>query len=58
GQPLSDPDEHDVDPDELSDPDEHDADPNTKKRNKKKPSNTKSGELKSRRSSKIFKIAA
>ncbi|KAI3853387.1 hypothetical protein MKW92_029934, partial [Papaver armeniacum] len=51
-------DEHDADPDELVDPDEHDADPNTKKRKKKKPSNTKSGELKSRRSSKRLKIAA
>ncbi|KAI3890612.1 hypothetical protein MKX03_010689, partial [Papaver bracteatum] len=58
GQPLSDPDEHDVDPDELSDPDEHDADPNTKKRKKKKPSNTKSGELKSQRSSKRLKISS
>ncbi|KAI3909094.1 hypothetical protein MKW92_022120, partial [Papaver armeniacum] len=58
GQPLSDPDEHDADPDELSDPDEHDADPNTKKRKKKKPSNTKSVELKFRRSSKRLKIAA
>ncbi|KAI3853436.1 hypothetical protein MKX03_037397 [Papaver bracteatum] len=45
GQPLSDPDEHDVDFDELSDPDEHDADPNTKKRKKKKPSNTKKKKL-------------
>ncbi|XP_026410265.1 uncharacterized protein LOC113305447 [Papaver somniferum] len=52
GQPFSDPDEHDVDPDE------HDANPNTKKRKKKKPSNTKSGELKSRRSNKRLKIAA
>ncbi|KAI3878602.1 hypothetical protein MKW98_027907 [Papaver atlanticum] len=43
----------------LSDPDEHDADQKTKKtKNKKKPSDTKSGELKSRRSSKRLKNAA
>ncbi|KAI3845623.1 hypothetical protein MKX03_030486 [Papaver bracteatum] len=42
----------------LSDPDEHDTDPKTKKRKKKKPLDTKSGELKSRRSSKRLKIAA
>ncbi|KAI3914560.1 hypothetical protein MKW92_021253, partial [Papaver armeniacum] len=66
------PDEHDADPktllpckstcllqnQPLSEPDEHDADPKTKKRNKKKPSDTKSGELKSRRSSKRLKTAA
>ncbi|KAI3837713.1 hypothetical protein MKW98_027072, partial [Papaver atlanticum] len=43
----------------LSDPDKHDADPKTKKtKKKKKPSDTKSGELKSRRSSKRLKTAA
>ncbi|KAI3863911.1 hypothetical protein MKW98_031503 [Papaver atlanticum] len=42
----------------LSEPDEHDFDPNTKKRNKKKLSDTKSRELKSRRSSKRLKTAA
>ncbi|KAI3917989.1 hypothetical protein MKW98_000223 [Papaver atlanticum] len=42
----------------LSEPDEHDADPKTKKKKKKKPSDTKSGELKSRRSSKRLKTAA
>ncbi|KAI3898595.1 hypothetical protein MKW98_000708 [Papaver atlanticum] len=43
----------------LSYPDEHDADQKTKKtKKKKKPSDTKSGELKSRRSSKRLKTAA
>ncbi|KAI3864131.1 hypothetical protein MKW98_031723 [Papaver atlanticum] len=68
--PLSDPDEHDANPktllpstcllqnQPLSEPDEHDADPKTKKGKKKKLSNTKSGELKSRRSSKRLKTEA
>ncbi|XP_026451305.1 uncharacterized protein LOC113351560 [Papaver somniferum] len=53
GHPLSDPGEHDSDPN-----DEYDSDPNTKKTKKKKPSYMKSGELKSRRSSKRLKTAA
>ncbi|KAI3912943.1 hypothetical protein MKW98_019296 [Papaver atlanticum] len=64
------PDEHNADPktmlsstfllqnQPLSEPDEHDADTMTKKRKKKKLSDTKSGELKSRRSSKRLKTAA
>ncbi|XP_026445804.1 uncharacterized protein LOC113346467 isoform X2 [Papaver somniferum] len=42
----------------LSDPDEHDADPKTNKTKKKKKPSTKSGELKSQRSSKRLKTAA
>ncbi|KAI3943302.1 hypothetical protein MKW92_040569 [Papaver armeniacum] len=42
----------------LSDPDEHDVDPKTKKTKKNKKPSAKSGELKSQRSSKRLKTAA
>ncbi|KAI3982247.1 hypothetical protein MKX01_026220, partial [Papaver californicum] len=42
----------------LSYPDEHGSHPKTKKRKKKKPSDTKNGELKFQRSSKRLKTAA